>query len=402
MAQLNGQSRASARSARVLHLDHTSEPGGAELALLRVLTAPRLWRAALRVPGAADGGAGVFEPLARGARMKLILAGVRQKPGASGHLRLSSLSAFVAAAVLESLQLRASRAFRTADVVHANTSRSAVYGAVASWATRKALVVHLRDMVSPESLGGVGYQLFTRLALRRADAVIANSASTLASAEPHLGPRVARHVIPSPIGLAPRAEAAVVRPFVLTVGMVARIDPWKGQDLLLEAFAAAFAGTATRLVFAGGAPFGKHEALETLRARAEALGVEDRVDYLGHVDDVWAAIERFDICVQASTRPEPLGQNVLQYLVSGKPVIAVDAGGPAEWIRHGENGLLVQLGSVEELTDALRALAADVRLREALARGAAATPGIGSDDEIAALHGEVFDASRERRRGRRR
>jgi glycosyltransferase involved in cell wall biosynthesis len=97
-----------------------------------------------------------------------------------------------------------------------------------------------------------------------------------------------------------------------------------------------------------------------------------------------------DICVQASVRPEPLGQNVLQYLVAGKPVIAVNAGGPAEWIRPEENGLLVEMNDLASLSAALRRLVDDPALRKQLATGAAATPGIATDVEVAQLHSDAF------------
>ena len=165
--------------------------------------------------------------------------------------------------------------------------------------------------------------------------------------------------------------------------MVARIDGWKGQEVLLRAFAAEFAGTEVRLSFAGGAPFGNDDLVDALAKLAAELGVAGQVEFLGHVRDVARFVRAQDICVQASTRVEPLGQNVLQYLAAGRPTVAVDAGGPAEWIRHGVNGLLYEMGDVRALGAALRLLAADQALRARLAEGAVRTPGLLSDAEVA-------------------
>ena len=378
----------------VLHLDHSTEPGGAELALLRILLHHDQWTPILRIPrpGSGQSTAGVFEPLRKVSPRVISFAGAPQKPGASGQkVGISRAISFAAGAFLASIQLRFSSAYRQADIIHANTSRSAVYGALACLTSQKKLVVHLRDETSAASLGPAGFQLFSRVALRRANAVIANSRATLATAEPFLRIKTDRTVIASPIGFDSRTERRMTADSVRRIGMVARIDPWKGHALLLRAFAISVAGSNTRLVLAGGASFGKKESLTELEKLAEDLGIRDRVDFLGHVDDVRSIIDQLDVCVQASIRPEPLGQNVLQYLVAGKPIIAVNAGGPAEWIRSGENGVLVEMNSVDSMTAALNMLISDKSMRERMSFAAEATEGIGTDAEVASAHGRFFE-----------
>lgn len=393
------------RALRVLHVDHSTARSGAEYALFRMLDRSPPWEATLLVPRAPGPGAeNVFEPLVeRGIPVRH--TGPAQRSGAS---RGGPLLGFAARAAGQTAVIRASREFRAADVVHANTSRSALYAAAACRGTRARLVVHLRDLVDAESLGRTGLRLFTSVALRRADGVIANSQATLDSALPYLPIGVPAEVIPSAAGLVARAAdsqpvgsqpvgsqpAGAVR----RVGMVARLDPWKGQELLVTAFAAAFAGTGVRLVLAGGAPFGNEMFEVELRRLAQRLGAGEQVDFLGHVDDVAGLIPTFDICVQASTRPEPLGQNVLQYLAAGRPTIAADQGGPAEWIDPGRNGLLFRMGDAEQLAQALRRLSEDDTLRASLGAAAAQTPGLATDDEVTARHYDFFERVASRRR----
>ena len=265
-------------------------------------------------------------------------------------------------------------------------ARSAAYGALAVVGSRKPFVVHLRDTVDRTALGGVGYRLMSRLVLPRADGVVANSRMTLQTALPFLRPRAVTTVIPSASGLRPVSVDPGPRGTgPLRVGMLARIDPWKGQALLIDAFAAAFADDAV-LEIAGSAPFGHERHLDDLRAQAERLGVADRVVLLGHVDDVGALLERWDIAVQYSTRPEPLGQNVLQYLASGRTMVVADEGGPVEWVEDDVNGLRVPPRDMAALTDALRRLAEDPARRLRLASAAATTPGLLTDAEVAAAH----------------
>jgi glycosyltransferase involved in cell wall biosynthesis len=363
---------------RVVHLDHSTSAGGAELALLRMLRSEPEWCPTVVVPRPRRACREVFEPIAD----SVVAVGPRQRPGASkdGHyvFQAVNLLRVLAAAIC----VRRSRPFRDTEVVHANTARAAVYGALACARTEKAFVVHLRDTVDRPSLGRFGLRLFLATGLRRADGLIANSETTLRSVERY-GPDVPRVVIPSAAGLHRHDAVRPVRARVERIGMVARIDHWKGHAVVLRAFATAFGDTPVRLGFAGGAPFGNEPLVGALKDLARELGVAAQVDFLGHVTDVDGFVDDQDICVQASTRPEPLGQNVLQYLSAGRPTVAVAAGGPAEWILDGVNGLLYEMGSVEALAERLRSLAADPALRARLGCTAARTPGLLSDAEVA-------------------
>ncbi len=60
--------------------------------------------------------------------------------------------------------------------------------------------------------------------------------------------------------------------------------------------------------------------------------------------------------MQYSTRPEPLGQNVLQYLAAGRATIVADEGGPTEWVDDGMNGLRVAPRDAVSLAHALQLL----------------------------------------------
>jgi glycosyltransferase involved in cell wall biosynthesis len=374
----------SVASTRVLHLDHTGVAGGAELALVRMLAAEPPWRPFVLTPPTGDG---VFDRLdgtvARGT------GGIRQPAGASSGRRVATIAA-TWRLLVQAAATRTNPEFRRADVVDANSARAAAYGALAMRASRKPFVVHLRDTVDVAALGSAGFALMSRLVLPRADGVVANSRTTLQTALPFLRPGAAAAVIPSASGLRPlAADPGGCEPGPLRIGMLARIDPWKGQALLIEAFAAAFADDAV-LEIAGSAPFGHEGHADELRNQAERLGVGDRVALRGHVDDVEALLASWDIAVQYSTRPEPLGQNVLQYLAAGRTTVVADEGGPVEWVDDGVNGLRVPPRDTAALADALRRLAADPALRRRLASSAATTPGLLTDAEVAAAHARFY------------
>lgn len=376
------------RRLRVLHLDHTAAAGGAEFALVRMLQARPDWSAVLQTPPIGSG-PNVWDALPP--RVPRRVAGIRQPAGASSGGAVAT-AGFAARLAVQALAVRSSAPFRSADLVDANTARAAAYGALAARLSRTPFVVHLRDLVERDALGGAGHALMTRLVLPRADGVIANSRATLAAARPFLRPDAVAEVVPSASGLVIGAALPVRADAPLrTVGMLARIDPWKGQAELLEAFARAFAGRDIRLQFAGGAPFGHEGYLASLQRRAHELGVGGQVDMLGHVDEVPTLLDRWDVAVQYSTRPEPLGQNVLQYLAAGRVVVAADEGGPAEWVADGANGLLVAPRDVDALAAALTRLDGDPALRVRLSGAAAATPGLLDDLAVARAHLEVYE-----------
>ncbi|MDR2997208.1 MAG: glycosyltransferase family 4 protein [Microbacterium sp.] len=354
------------------------------MALVRLLAADPDWDATVLLPeGAAEG---AFDALP--ASVPHRARGVEQQAGGSSASVLGALS-IGARLLVQAAVTRIDPAVRSGDLVVANTTRSAGYAALALTRNRRPLVVHLRDRIDVESLGGFGYRLMTKVVLPRADGVIANSRATLATATPHLRPDAVGAVIPSPSGLRPRTRGPR-RPGPLRIGMLARIDPWKGQAVLLEAFARAFGAGEEQLILAGGAPFGHEEFASSLRTRATALGLGDRVLMPGHVSDVDGALDDWDIAVQYSLRPEPLGQNVLQALAAGTTVVAADEGGPVEWVEHEQNGVLVPARDEEALAATLRRLADDPPLRARLSDAAPRTPGLDDDHEIARRHGEVF------------
>ena len=370
---------------RVVHLAHTTVAGGAELGLARMLRADAPWQASVLLPPVpAEDGAFAGLP----ASIPIHRVGVAQPHGASGASATSAL-AMGARLVAQAVATRRHPSFRPADLVVANSTRAAAYGALAAFGSRKPFLVHLHDITDRETLGGFGLRMMTQVVLPRADGVIANSQATLASAEPYLRPTAVREVLAGASGLTGAARG-VREPGPLRVGMLARIDPWKGQLLLLEAFAQAFPRGDEILEFAGGAPFGHADFAGELRDRARALGLADRVRLLGHVEDVERLLRRWDVGVQASLRAEPLGFNVLEYLDAGLATVVAAEGGPIEWVRDGVNGLAVAPRDADALAAALRRLGADAGLRSRLGEAARRTPGLATDHVVAEQHAAAY------------
>jgi glycosyltransferase involved in cell wall biosynthesis len=158
-----------------------------------------------------------------------------------------------------------------------------------------------------------------------------------------------------------------------TVGCLSRLAPWKGHGLVLRAFAQAFPTGPQRLRILGAGWFGEQDVAEQLRRDAAELGVEDRVDLVGHRHDVAAELAGIDVVVAYSRTAEPFGQVVVDALTAGRPVVAAAEGGPAETLRHDVDGLLVPPRDPAALAGALRRLHDEPELRGRLAREGRAT-----------------------------
>lgn len=376
---------------RVVFVDHTSEAGGAELALARVLRASSTTTAqcTLIVPASDSSAGDAFRDLPAHISQLRIGPPHSARKAARGGL-FGDVSLMVRILRSAFTLLRSSSA-RKADVLVANTTRSSVYVALAALVMRKPYVVHIRDLIEPGSIGSAATLLMRRLVLPRASAVVANSRASLRFVEDVTSEKCVEVVLPSPSGLVLGAPAAGSRKGEgTTFGMVARLDPWKGQDLLIGAFADAFPEGDERLVLAGGPAFGHQAYADQLRSLATARGVASRVEFLGHVANVTEVIAGFDVCVQSSVRPEPLGQNVLQYLASGKATIVSREGGPVEWVTDDVNGVTFEPRDRGSLAAAMKRLADDPELRASLGDGARATPGLLTDDEVVARLASVL------------
>ena len=98
---------------------------------------------------------------------------------------------------------------------------------------------------------------------------------------------------------------------VRRVVVLGRLSPWKGQDLFLRAFAEVFGDAMTKAYIVGGALFGESDYQRELVLEAQRLGIADRVQFVGHVEDPWAWLVDADVLVHGSRIPEPFGRVVV-------------------------------------------------------------------------------------------
>lgn len=346
------------RKTRVVYLVHSAQLSGGELALVRLLEA--LEDVAPHVVLGEDG------PLARLLATKDIDHEVLRLPDAAHVPRAGAGARAAVATGVYVLRLTHRLRQLRPDVVHCNTLKANLYGPPAARLAGVPVVWHARDRVDPEYLPRPVVALVRAAARVLPSVVIANSRSTLASL--HLPPSRKSYVVPSPVPLPAPPEPRDADPLVLVA--VGRLAAWKGQHVALRAFAQAFPTGQERLQVVGDALFGESAYAEDLRRLASTSGVAERVDFLGHIDDVQRVLRDADVLVHSSIIPEPFGNVVVEGMAAGLAVVASDAGGPREIVTPGHDGLLTPLGDVEALAAALRRLADDPALRQRLADNA--------------------------------
>lgn len=354
VAAVTGEIYAAVSRPHVVVVGHCARPSGAELALLHL--APVLAeQVELTVVLGEDG------PVAERLRTAGIAVDVLPLGAGSAGDRASAAAAVLPAAAW-SLRLAALLRRRRADVVHAWSTRAGLLCAPAARLARVPLVTSARDRLAPDYLPGRSAALLRTVADRSAAVVVANSQTTLETWRPG---RARSEVVASPGAVRGPVPRRPDGPF--TVACLSRLDPWKGQELVVQAFAQAFPDGPQRLRLLGGTWFGGEGFASRLRADAERLGVLARLDLPGHRDDVAAELAEVDVVVAYSRSPEPFGQVVVDALTAGRPVVVAAEGGPAEIVRDGVDGLLVAPRDPAALATALRRLHDDPGLRLRLA-----------------------------------
>jgi glycosyltransferase involved in cell wall biosynthesis len=186
-----------------------------------------------------------------------------------------------------------------------------------------------------------------------------------------------------------RLPRTTPRPWALRprrIAYLGRLEPYKRVDLLLRAAARLvprFPDLEIVLIGRGSARAG----LERL---TDSLGLRARTRFAGFVpdDERDALLADARVCVCPSVK-EGWGITVIEVNAVGTPVVATDAPGLRDAVRHGETGLLVADGParafVERLAERTGELLADATLAERLSQGA-----------LAWSHGFTWDATAER------
>ena len=342
------------RTKRILSVQPVGDGGGSESALIRMIRqlTDNGWECHVAIPPPvrlAD------EYVAAGATLHILPMARLTTTGGWSRWLAYALAWPVAVARLTWLARRVD-----AGVIHSNSLHT-WYGWAAAALARRPHIWHAREIVFQSA---AALRVERWLARHFAEVVIAMSGAIAAQLD-----RANVVVIiddADPERFRPE-RAGAFRPVVgiddatPLIGSAARIDTWKGFDILLDAVPLIRrARPETEFVVAGGLVAGKEAYAGDLAARAEALG---GVHWLGPRQDVPDLMADVDVFVQVSTAPEPFGLVIVEALASGAPVVAGAAGGPLEILgpaaagpQGSPAGRLVPSGDADALAAAVLAL----------------------------------------------
>ncbi|MEH2193450.1 MAG: glycosyltransferase family 4 protein [Nostoc sp.] len=246
------------------------------------------------------------------------------------------------------------------DLIYANTQKALVVGALASFFSRRPLVYHLHDILSTEHFSQTNLRIAINLANRFASLVIANSQASKTAFIQAGGRRDIIEVVYN--GFDPKnyqtdesdinklqEELGLQGKFV--VGHFSRLAPWKGQHILIDALAKCPQEVTAILV--GDALFGEQDYVKQLHQQVANLGLENRIKFLGFRSDIPQLMAACDLVAHTSTSPEPFGRVIVEAMLCGKPIVAAKAGGVMELVENGLNGFLVTPGEPQELAQVI-------------------------------------------------
>ena len=150
----------------------------------------------------------------------------------------------------------------------------------------------------------------------------------------------------------------------LVIGMVGRVNAWKGQGDFLEAVTPILEQYPNSIAFLAGSAFAgeewRVEELESTIAKSSVASQIKRIDYYEHTTELY---NMFDIFVLPSTNPDPLPTVVLEAMACGKSVVGYRHGGVCEMVAEGTNGLLATPNQPAELSKVIQELVEDPEKR---------------------------------------
>jgi glycosyltransferase involved in cell wall biosynthesis len=204
-------------------------------------------------------------------------------------------------------------------------------------------------------------------------AAVGCSSHAVAASQRRLRPRRTTFVVHpgvdpvAPSGAGVSAESLGIPPGRPIVAVVGRLQPGKGQHRVLEAVSILRdRGVDLHLVMVGGDAHGLSPAYaERVRRLVHTLGLGDRTTVTGHVPSALPYIALGDILVSGSDS-EAFGLVLVEAMMAGAAVVAVDAGGPAEIIDHERSGLLLADGRPCTIAAGLERVLRDDTLRRRL------------------------------------
>ena len=215
------------------------------------------------------------------------------------------------------------------------------------------LIWHLHEIIEQPNL----LYLFLHRLLQKADTIIAVSKATKAHWEKRpLSTPIQllyngfsfAHTLsntPSPLTINPKEPIANS----IVLGMVGRIQHWKGQSYLLSIIQELILLSdfkkmgSFKVLIAGDAYPGYEYLAQELQEEIQEKKLTAYVEYLGYVEDIPSLLQQLDLLIVPSLKPDPLPTVVLEAMFAQKAVVSTPQGGCLEMIEENVTGFFIPL-----------------------------------------------------------
>ena len=136
---------------------------------------------------------------------------------------------------------------------------------------------------------------------------------------------------------------------------VGRLDRMKGLGTLCSAFAKILETHPQSQLLIAGKPLQDEACYQTeLEQLCIELGLDDRVRFLGHIDQAIEVFHLSDVSVVPSQWAEPFGRTIIESMMAGTPVVASRVGGISEVLAGEFSSGLFTARDVDDLAQTLR------------------------------------------------
>jgi glycosyltransferase involved in cell wall biosynthesis len=246
------------------------------------------------------------------------------------------------------------------EIIHANTTKSLLASALATLFTNKKLIWHVRDV--PRN------RFIIKLCNIFADRIIA--VSNFIKNE-----LIKFDISPKKItviynGISPDSFSCVESQDyekVITFANIGQLVPWKRQDFFVDAAQKfLFRNNQVQFLIIGDDIFNRDTAYKQhLLSKIHNSPYKDNIKLIPWQNDLvpmWNEIS----CLVHTAKSEPFGRIIIEAMAHRIPVIASNAGGPAEIIQHNITGLLFEQDDVDDLLDKMQMICRDHNLAERL------------------------------------
>jgi glycosyltransferase involved in cell wall biosynthesis len=151
----------------------------------------------------------------------------------------------------------------------------------------------------------------------------------------------------------------------ITVAMVARLEPQKNYRMLIDAAAIVYRQEPQSLFLI----VGQGSMEKEIREYARALGLSEKIIFLGRRADIPEILAAVDISVLTSNT-EGLPNTIIEAMAAGKPIVCTDYQGFEEIMTNEENAIISPCGNADKFAENILRLIRDEPLRRRISQNA--------------------------------